>query len=99
MLNPSSKLKGEKDWKKYEMARKLKSKIHTIRENYKTDMKSKEMKVRQRAVALYFIDKVKLLEWFLGLMFVQIPRFSCEIPYTGSEYRLLCFLVACSESG
>lgn len=58
MLNPSSKLKGEKDWKKYEMARKLKSKIHKIRETYKSDMKSKEMKVRQRAVALYFIDKV-----------------------------------------
>ncbi|GAU96790.1 hypothetical protein RvY_08181 [Ramazzottius varieornatus] len=60
MLNPSSKLKGEKDWKKYEMARKLKSKIHKIRETYKSDMKSKEMKVRQRAVALYFIDKLAL---------------------------------------
>ena len=58
MLNPSSKLKGQKDWKKYEMARKLKKKIGGIRETYRADMKAKEMKIRQRAVALYFIDKV-----------------------------------------
>jgi DNA topoisomerase-1 len=55
MLNPSSRLKGEKDWQKYEKARKLKDKIDTIRENYMQDLKSKEMRVRQRAVALYFI--------------------------------------------
>lgn len=29
-----------------------------IRETYKEDWKSKEMRIRQRAVALYFIDKV-----------------------------------------
>ena len=34
MLNPSSKLKGEKDWQKYEKARKLKDKIEKIREDY-----------------------------------------------------------------
>jgi len=60
MLNPSSKLKGEKDWQKYEKARKLKDKIDTIRSDYMEDMKSKEMRVRQRAVALYFIDKLAL---------------------------------------
>jgi len=60
MLNPSSKLKGEKDWQKYEKARKLKDKIDQIREDYLQDLRSKEMRVRQRAVALYFIDKLAL---------------------------------------
>merc|ERR1719466_555696 len=60
MLNPSSRLKGEKDWQKYEKARKLKDGIHKIRDGYMEDMKSKEMRVRQRAVALYFIDKLAL---------------------------------------
>jgi len=32
--------------------------VESIRSTYKDDWKSKEMKVRQRAVALYFIDKV-----------------------------------------
>ena len=58
MLNPSSRLKAEKDWQKYEKARKLKGEIEKIREDYMADMKSKEMRVRQRAVALYFIDKL-----------------------------------------
>ncbi|CAH1955873.1 unnamed protein product [Acanthoscelides obtectus] len=60
MLNPSSKLKGEKDWQKYETARKLHKNIDKIREDYQRDWKSKEMKIRQRAVALYFIDKLAL---------------------------------------
>lgn len=60
MLNPTSRLKGEKDWLKYEKARELAKHIHKIRENYKNDFKSKEMRVRQRAVALYFIDKVSV---------------------------------------
>ena len=60
MLNPSSRLKGEKDWQKYEKARKLKGEIDKIREEYMADMKSKEMRIRQRAVALYFIDKLAL---------------------------------------
>ncbi|KAJ8418819.1 hypothetical protein AAFF_G00003180 [Aldrovandia affinis] len=60
MLNPSSKLKGEKDWQKYEIARKLKLKVDTIRRQYHTDWKSREMKKRQRGVAVYFIDKLAL---------------------------------------
>jgi len=60
MLNPSSRLKGEKDWQKYEKARALKGEIEKIRESYMSEMKSKEMRVRQRAVALYFIDKLAL---------------------------------------
>ena len=34
--------------------------IAKIREDYTVDFKSKEMRVRQRAVALYFIDKLAL---------------------------------------
>ncbi|XP_077552678.1 DNA topoisomerase 1-like [Haemaphysalis longicornis] len=60
MLNPSSKLRGEKDVKKYEIARRLKSCIGKIRHNYMKDWKSKDMKVCQRSVALYFIDKLAL---------------------------------------
>lgn len=60
MLNPSSKLKGEKDHVKYETARRLDKSIEKIRNTYRDEWKSKEMRVRQRAVALYFIDKLAL---------------------------------------
>ncbi|KAL5278455.1 TOP1 family protein [Megaselia abdita] len=60
MLNPSSKLKGEKDHIKYETARRLHKHIDSIRNNYRDQWKSKEMRVRQRAVAMYFIDKLAL---------------------------------------
>ncbi|XP_061532325.1 DNA topoisomerase I, mitochondrial [Phycodurus eques] len=60
MLNANSKLKGEKDWEKFEVARKLKMRVDDIRKQYLEDMKSREMCVRQRAVALYFIDKLAL---------------------------------------
>ncbi|XP_029378495.1 DNA topoisomerase I, mitochondrial isoform X4 [Echeneis naucrates] len=60
MLNANSKLKGEKDWEKYEVARKLKTCVDGIRNQYLQDLKSKEMRTRQRAVALYFIDKLAL---------------------------------------
>ena len=60
MLSPSSRWKGEKDRQKYEKARKLKVEIEKIREDYTADMKSREMRVRQRAVALYFIDRLAL---------------------------------------
>ena len=60
MLNPASKLKGEKDIMKFEIARKLHRCVDKIREQYKVDLKSKEMRIRQRAVALYFIDRLAL---------------------------------------
>ncbi|KAL1767257.1 DNA topoisomerase I, mitochondrial isoform X1 [Sigmodon hispidus] len=60
ILNPSSKLKGEKDWQKYEVARRLKGIVDKIRAQYQADWKSPEMKKRQLAVALYFIDKLSL---------------------------------------
>ncbi|XP_070967632.1 DNA topoisomerase I, like isoform X5 [Oncorhynchus clarkii lewisi] len=60
MLNPSSRIKGEKDWQKYEIARNLKKCVDRLRNQYREDWKSKEMRIRQRAVALYFIDKLAL---------------------------------------
>ncbi|XP_051953577.1 DNA topoisomerase I, mitochondrial-like [Xyrauchen texanus] len=60
MLNANSKLKGEKDWEKYEVARRLKTCVNAIRTQYQEDLKSKQMGTRQRAVALYFIDKLAL---------------------------------------
>ncbi|XP_003463768.1 DNA topoisomerase I, mitochondrial isoform X2 [Cavia porcellus] len=60
MLNPSSKLKGEKDWQKYETARRLKGVVNEIRSQYRADWKSLDMKKSQRGVALYFIDKLAL---------------------------------------
>jgi DNA topoisomerase-1 len=62
MLNPSSKLKGEKDMQKYETARRLHKRIGKIRDEYRQDWKHKEMRIRQRSVALYFIDKVFMSE-------------------------------------
>ena len=50
MLNPTSKIKGEKDWQKYETSRKLKTKVDDLRTQYAEDWKSKEMKVRQMLV-------------------------------------------------
>ncbi|XP_028639282.1 DNA topoisomerase I, mitochondrial isoform X1 [Grammomys surdaster] len=60
ILNPSSKPKGEMDWQKYEVARRLKGVVDKIRAQYQADWKSQEMKKRQLAVALYFIDKLAL---------------------------------------
>ncbi|KAJ8376484.1 hypothetical protein SKAU_G00070640 [Synaphobranchus kaupii] len=60
MLNASSKLKGEKDWEKYEVARRLNCYVDQIQSQYCQDMNSKEMLTRQRATALYFIDKLAL---------------------------------------
>lgn len=60
MLNPTSRLKGEKDWLKYEKARELSKHIDKIRSSYRDEWHSKEMRVRQRAVAMYFIDKLAL---------------------------------------
>ncbi|XP_052230549.1 DNA topoisomerase I, mitochondrial-like isoform X7 [Dreissena polymorpha] len=60
MLNPSSRLKGEMDWQKYETARCLHKCVDKIRANYQEDWTSNEMRVRQRAVAMYLIDKLAL---------------------------------------
>ena len=61
---------------KYEKARDLKGYVDKIRANYREDWKSKEMRIRQRAVALYFIDKVYSAKFFnehlLRLMCQQV---------------------------
>ena len=60
MLNAATRLKGEKDWQKYETARKLKDIVGKIRKEYMSDWKNHEMRIRQRGVAMYFIDKLAL---------------------------------------
>ena len=69
MMAAASRVKGEKDWKKYEVARKLHAKVDKIRACYRDDMKSKEMRIRQRAVAMYFIDKVRVTSLFESCVF------------------------------
>uniref|UniRef100_A0A8W8MTJ4 DNA topoisomerase n=3 Tax=Magallana gigas TaxID=29159 RepID=A0A8W8MTJ4_MAGGI len=44
------------DQQKYDMARNLATYLGKIREQYRMDFKADEEKIRQRAVALYFID-------------------------------------------
>lgn len=60
MLNANSKIKGCKDLAKYEKARMLHKIVDKVRANYQEDLKAKEMASRQRAVAMYFIDKLAL---------------------------------------
>jgi len=60
MLDPSSSLKGRNGWQKFEKARRLGTEINKIREDYMEDMTSTDMRVRQRAVAVYFIDRLAL---------------------------------------
>ncbi|CBH10411.1 DNA topoisomerase IB, large subunit, putative [Trypanosoma brucei gambiense DAL972] len=60
MLAPSSTLKGQSDYAKFETARELKNHIDDIRESYTKDFSSTDEMERQRAVATYFIDKLAL---------------------------------------
>lgn len=85
-------MQGEKDWEKYEVARKLKTCVDDIRYQYNQDLKSKQMSTRQRAVALYFIDKVCL--------FVLIPVSCSELMLTSKWhynpthlYKVLYFYI------
>ncbi|KAF9029059.1 hypothetical protein BDZ89DRAFT_1112826 [Hymenopellis radicata] len=59
-LAPGSSLKGQSDMLKFEKARELKNHVDRIRENYTADLRSKVMADRQRATAMYFIDKLAL---------------------------------------
>ncbi|RPA81345.1 hypothetical protein BJ508DRAFT_346131 [Ascobolus immersus RN42] len=60
MLAATSSLKGMSDFKKFEKARELKKHIDRIRKDYQKDLVSKVMVDRQRATAMYFIDKLAL---------------------------------------
>lgn len=60
MLGAASDVKGQSDLKKFEKARELKKHIDKIRRDYTKDLKSQVMADRQRATAMYFIDKLAL---------------------------------------
>ncbi|KJP85563.1 hypothetical protein AK88_04783 [Plasmodium fragile] len=59
-LSAQSKFKGYKDFLKYENARKLKSCVHKIREDYKHKMRSKSILEKQLGTAVYLIDFLAL---------------------------------------
>ncbi|CAD6504169.1 BgTH12-05903 [Blumeria graminis f. sp. triticale] len=60
MLAAKSSIKGQSDFKKFEKARELKKHIDRIRADYTTDLKAELMAARQRATAVYLIDKFAL---------------------------------------
>ncbi|EJF57661.1 hypothetical protein DICSQDRAFT_68959 [Dichomitus squalens LYAD-421 SS1] len=59
-LAAGSSIKGQSDWTKFEKARELKKYVDKIRLDYNDALKSKNMAERQRATAMYFIDKLAL---------------------------------------
>lgn len=60
MLGAASDVKGQSDFRKFEKARELKKHIDKIRRDYTRDLKSEVMADRQRATAMYLIDKLAL---------------------------------------
>ncbi|KAG0650667.1 DNA topoisomerase I [Hyphodiscus hymeniophilus] len=60
MLAAKSSIKGQSDFKKFEKARELKKHIDRIRKDYTKDLHSELMADRQRATAVYLIDKFAL---------------------------------------
>ncbi|KAI2788995.1 DNA topoisomerase 1 [Penicillium oxalicum] len=60
MLAANSDVKGQSDYKKFEKARELKKHIDKIRKDYTKNMKSELMVERQKATAVYLIDKFAL---------------------------------------
>ncbi|KAK4153083.1 hypothetical protein C8A00DRAFT_15666 [Chaetomidium leptoderma] len=60
MLAANSTVKGQADFKKFEKARDLKKHIDRIRADYTRELKSEVMADRQRATAMYLIDKFAL---------------------------------------
>ncbi|KAI1006547.1 DNA topoisomerase 1 [Podosphaera aphanis] len=60
MLAAKSSIKGMSDFKKFEKARELKKHIDRIRKDYTKDLRAELMADRQRATAVYLIDKFAL---------------------------------------
>ncbi|KAF2164172.1 hypothetical protein M409DRAFT_25518 [Zasmidium cellare ATCC 36951] len=60
MLAANSDIKGQSDYKKFEKARELKKHIDRIRKDYEKELKSEVMAERQRATAVYLIDRFAL---------------------------------------
>jgi DNA topoisomerase-1 len=52
--------KSKSDEEKFDLARQLKKKANTIREDYEKELESEDMKKRQLSTALYFIDNLAL---------------------------------------
>ncbi|KAG0151163.1 hypothetical protein CROQUDRAFT_651365 [Cronartium quercuum f. sp. fusiforme G11] len=59
-LAAGSSLKGQSDMKKFEKARALKEHIERIRADYRDQLTDKNMAIRQRATAMYLIDRFAL---------------------------------------
>ncbi|KAJ3222208.1 DNA topoisomerase 1 [Clydaea vesicula] len=59
-LAANSSLKGQSDLKKFEKARELKKHIHRIRTSYTAELTDQVTAIRQRATAMYLIDKLAL---------------------------------------
>jgi DNA topoisomerase I len=60
MLAANSTIKGKSDLAKFEKARELKKHIDRIRKDYTKDLKADKTADRQRATAIYLIDKFAL---------------------------------------
>ncbi|KAJ9615263.1 DNA topoisomerase 1 [Cladophialophora chaetospira] len=60
MLAANSDVKGQSDYKKFEKARELKKHIDRIRKDYQKDLKAEATAERQRATAMYLIDRFAL---------------------------------------
>ncbi len=60
MLAANSAIKGQADYKKFEKARALKKHIGRVRADYTRELKSDVMADRQRATAMYLIDRFAL---------------------------------------
>lgn len=60
MLAAKSSIKGQSDLKKFEKARELKKHIDRIRTDYTKELRAELMADRQRATAVYLIDKFAL---------------------------------------
>ncbi|GBE80607.1 DNA topoisomerase 1 [Sparassis crispa] len=59
-LAAGSSIKGQSDMSKFEKARELKKHVDRIRQDYTTDLRNRAMLDRQRATAMYFIDRLAL---------------------------------------
>jgi DNA topoisomerase-1 len=59
-LSSSSDFKANNDYKKFELARKLKRRMKKITEANTMNLESNDLKVKQLATALYFIDKLAI---------------------------------------
>ena len=59
-LAANSSLKGQSDLKKFQKARELHTCVARIRQDYERELKDDVMATRQRATAMYFIDRLAL---------------------------------------